>query len=187
MKIPMPVKIVATLALLGLAVWLGTSEHFYKSALLSLFFGVTLGSVVLIHLRVRPSWQDALGVAGGAVLFTVIDFGFLHFPPSLAGIASYLGISSLSILGLRAVWSQGAEQEQMALAFVPALLFVTSDWGSTILLGWTEKANPRVLDLYLFSFDLRTPGWSFTLGCRWSSGWSMRGSFCAIAGGRCPR
>src|SRR5580704_3863679 len=153
MKIPMPVKIVATLALLGLAVWLGTSEHFYKSALLSLFFGVTLGSVVLIHLRVRPSWQDALGVAGGAVLFTVIDFGFLHFPPSLAGIASYLGISSLSILGLRAVWSQGAEQEQMALAFVPALLFVTSDWGSTILLGWTEKANPRVLDLYLFSFD----------------------------------
>ena len=41
----------------------------------------------------------------------------------------------------------------MALAFVPALLFVTSDWGSTILLGWTEKANPKVLDLYLFSFD----------------------------------
>jgi hypothetical protein len=41
----------------------------------------------------------------------------------------------------------------MALAFVPALLFVTSDWGSTILLAWTEKANPRVLDLYLFSFD----------------------------------
>jgi PAP2 superfamily len=153
MKLPMLVKIVPTLALLGLAVWLGTSEHFYKSALLSLFFGVTLASVVLIHFRVRPSWQDALCVAGGAVFFTIIDFGFLHFAPSLAGIASYLGISSLSILGLRAIWSHGAEQEQMALAFVPALLFVTSDWGSTILLGWTEKANPKVLDLYLFSFD----------------------------------
>ena len=37
MKLPTAVKIVATLALLGLAVWLGTSEHFYKSALLSLF------------------------------------------------------------------------------------------------------------------------------------------------------
>jgi PAP2 superfamily len=153
MKLPMITKIVATFALLGLAVWLGTSEHFYKSALLSLFFGVTLASVVLIHFRVRPSWPDALCVIGGAALFTVIDFGFLHFAPSLAGIASYLGISSLSILGLRAIWSEGAEQEQMALAFVPALLFVTSDWGSTILLGWTEKANPRVLDLYLFSFD----------------------------------
>jgi|HubBroStandDraft_6_1064221.scaffolds.fasta_scaffold01166_2 hypothetical protein len=153
MKLPMLVKIVATLALLGLAVWLGTSEHFYKSALLSIFFGVTLASVVLIHFRVRPSWQDALGVLGGAVLFSIIDFGLLHFRPSLAGIASFLGIGSLSILGLRAIWSRGAEQERMALAFVPALLFVTSDWGSTVLLGWTEKANPKVLDLYLFSFD----------------------------------
>jgi hypothetical protein len=153
MKLLKLVKIVATLALLGLAVWLGTSEHFYKSALLSIFFGVTLASVVLIHFRVRPSWQDALCVLGGAGLFTVIDFGFLHFTPSLAGIASFLGFSSLSILGLRAIWSRGKEQERMALAFVPALLFVTSDWGSTILLGWTERANPRVLDLYLFSFD----------------------------------
>jgi hypothetical protein len=153
MKLAMLVKIVATLALLGLAAWLGTSEHFYKSALLSLFFGVTLASVVLIHFRVRPLWQDALCVLGEAGLFTVIDFGLLHFRPSLAGIASFLGISSLAILGLRAIWSRDKEQEQMALAFVPALLFVTSDWGSTILLGWTEKANPRVLDLYLFSFD----------------------------------
>ena len=153
MKLPTGVKMAATLALLGLAVQLGTSEHFYKSALLSLFFGVTLASEVLIHFRVRPSWQDALSVIGAAALFTLIDFGFLHFQPSLAGIASFLGISSLSTLGLRAIWSRGAEQQRMALAFVPALLFVTSDWGSTILLGWTEKANPRVLDLYLFSFD----------------------------------
>jgi PAP2 superfamily len=153
MRLTMPVKIVATLALLGLAVWLGTSEHFYKSALLSIFFGVTLASVVLIHFRVRPSWQDAVFVLGGAIVFTAIDFGLLHFRPSLAGITSFLGISSLAILGLRAIWSQGAEQERMALAFVPALLFVTSDWGSTILLGWTGKANPNTLDLYLFSFD----------------------------------
>jgi PAP2 superfamily len=153
MKLPMALRIVATVALLGLAVWLGTSEHFYKSALLSLFFGVTLASVVLIHFRVRPSWPDALCVLGGGVLFTATDFGLLHFRPSLAGIASFLGISSLSILGWRAIWSRGREQEQMALAFVPALLFVTSDWASTVLLGWTEKANPRVLDLYLFSFD----------------------------------
>ena len=110
MRLPMGVKIVAMLTLLGLAAGLGTSGHFYKSALLSLFFGVTLASVVLIHFRVRPSWQDALCVLGGAALFTVIDFGFLHFRPSLAGIASFLGISSLSILGLRAIWSRGAEQ-----------------------------------------------------------------------------
>jgi hypothetical protein len=153
MKLPIAVRIATTVALLGLTVWLGTSEHFYKTALLSLFFGVTLVSVLLIHIRVRPSWQDVLWVLGGAALFVVIDFGLLHFRPSLAGIASFLGISSLSVLGLRAIWSRDEEQRQMALAFVPTLLFVTSDWGSTTLLRWTEKANPRVLDLYLFSFD----------------------------------
>lgn len=150
---PTPLKIAASLSLLGLAVWLGTSEHFYKTALLSLFFGVTLASVVLIHFRVRPSWQDALYVLAGAVTFIVINFGFRHFVPSLAGITSYLGISSLTILGLRATWSKGAKQGTMALAFIPALLFVTSDWGSTVLLSLTEKAHPKVFDLYLFSFD----------------------------------
>lgn len=153
MRLSLLAKIAASLALVGLALWLGTSEHFYKSALLSLFFGVTLASVALIHFRVRPSWADGVCVLGGAVFFAVIDFGFLHFIPSLAGITSYLGITSLSILGLRAIWMSGAEQAQMALAFVPALLFVTSDWGSTVLLRWTEHANPKVLDLYLFSFD----------------------------------
>src|SRR5271168_2573231 len=99
MKLPMSVKIVATVALLGMAVWLGTSEHFYNSALLSIFFGVTLASVVLIHFRVRPSWQDALCVLGSAAVFAFVDFGVLHFRPSLPGIISYFGISSLSILG----------------------------------------------------------------------------------------
>ncbi len=104
----------------------GDAGAAYESALFSTFFGVTLASVVLIHFRVRASWQDAWGVLCGAVLFAVIDVTFLHFTPSLAGTASFLGISSLSILGLRAIWSRGKEQERVALAFVPALLFVTS-------------------------------------------------------------
>lgn len=153
MKLPSAVKIFATMVLLGLAGWLGTSAHFYRTALLSLFFGVTLASVALIHFRVRPCGADALCVLGGTILFSLIDFGFLHFTSSLAGITSYLGISSLTILGLRATWSQGEEQRQMALAFLPALLFVASDWSSTVLLRWTERANPKVFDLYLFSFD----------------------------------
>src|SRR5580704_17264412 len=99
MKLPMAVKIVATVALLGMAAWRGTSEHFYKSALLSIFFRVTLASVVLTHFRVRPSWLDALGVTGGAVVFASIDFGVLYFVGSLAGIASFLGSAAWRFLG----------------------------------------------------------------------------------------
>ena len=153
MKFSLPLKIAATVVLVGAALGLGTSAHFYKTALLSLFFGVTLASVLLIHFRVRPSWQDALRVAAGGSAFAFVDFGLLHFLPSLAGIASYLGITSITILGLRAIWSRQPQQTQIALAFLPALLFVGSDWSSTLLLGWTEKAHPTVLDLYLLSFD----------------------------------
>jgi len=153
MRFSLPLKLAATFTLVGAALWLGTSAHFYKTALLSLFFGVTLASVLLIHFRVRPSWRDALCVAAGGAAFAFVDFGLLHFLPSLAGIASYLGITSITVLGLRAIWSKPPEQTQIALAFLPALLFVGSDWSSTLLLGWTEKAHPNVLDLYLLSFD----------------------------------
>jgi hypothetical protein len=153
MKLPLPLKIACTVALAGAAIWLGTSAHFYKTALLSLFFGVTLASVMLIHFRVRPSWQDALGVLAGGIAFAAVDFGALHFLPSLAGITSFLGITSMTVLGLRAIWSSGPEHQRITLAFVPALLFVCSDWASTIMLRWTETAHPNVLDLYLLSFD----------------------------------
>jgi PAP2 superfamily len=153
MKLPLPLKIAFTVVLVGAAIWLGTSAHFYKTALLSLFFGVTLASVILIHFRVRPSLPDALSVLGGGLAFAAIDFGALHFLPSLAGIASFLGIASMLVLGLRAIWSSGPGHQQIILAFVPALLFVCSDWASTVLLRWTERAHPDVLDLSLLSFD----------------------------------
>lgn len=153
MRFSLPLKLAATFALVAAALWLGTSAHFYKTALLSLFFGVTLASVLLIHFRVRPSWQDALCVAAGGTAFAFVAFGLLHFLPSLAGIASYLGITSMTVLGLRAIWTKPPAQTQIALAFIPALLFVGSDWSSTLLLRWTERAHPNVLDLYLLSFD----------------------------------
>src|ERR1700692_2018975 len=107
MKFSIAERILLTLGVAALAVGFGTSQHFYKSALLSIFFGFTLASIVLIHLRVRASWMDAALVLAGGAFFTIIDFVFLRFPGSLAGIASFLGITSLAILALRVIWSEG--------------------------------------------------------------------------------
>jgi hypothetical protein len=71
---------------------------------------------------------------------------------------------------------------------VPALLFCDVGFGgSTILLGWKEKANPRVLDLHLFSFDSSlTLGWigalRFVLKSFWIS--SVFAWTCCILKGR---
>jgi hypothetical protein len=57
------------------------------------------------------------------------------------------------VLGLRTIWSQHAQRKRLLLGFLPALLFVTSEYFASTFLEWTSSAHPKVLDLYLFSFD----------------------------------
>jgi hypothetical protein len=146
-------KIVLTVALAAIAAWLGTSARFYNEALVSAFFGLALASVIIIHLRVRPSWQDALLVFGGMFLLAAVDFLQLQFKPAIMAWPSFAGLSSLVVLGLRTLWSKDSERKLLLLGFVPSLLFVTSEYYADSLLHWTSAIHPKVFDLYLFSFD----------------------------------
>ena len=146
-------KILLTLPLVAIAAWLGSSAQFYNEALVSAFFGIALASVLIIHFRVRPSWQDALLVLAGTFLFAAVDFRALHFKPAIMAWFSFAGLSSLLVLGLRTVWAKDADRKLLLLAFVPALLFVTSEYFADNLLHWTSAIHPKVFDLYLFSFD----------------------------------
>jgi len=142
-------RIVVTFLLIASVIWLGRNRQFYTEAVVSIFFACTLTSVSVIHFRIHPSWRDALLVFCGTFLFAVIDFQLLHFRPMFASWFSFAGLSSLAILGVRAVWAEGAFRKLLALGFVPALLLV----GASNLLEWTATAHPKVLDLYLYSFD----------------------------------
>jgi hypothetical protein len=146
-------KIALTLPLVAAAAWLGTSAQFYNEALVSAFFGIALASVIIIHFRVRPSWQDALLVLAGMFLFAAVDFRLLHFKPAIMAWPSFAGLSSLLVLGLRTVWAKDADRKLLLLGFVPSLLFVTSEYFADNLLQWTSAVHPKVFDLYLFSFD----------------------------------
>jgi hypothetical protein len=146
-------KIILTLALAGIAAWLGTSAQFYNEAMVSAFFGIALASALIIHFRVRPSWQDALLVCGGMFLLAMVDFYLLQFKPAIMTWPSFAGLSSLLVLGVRTVWAKESERKLLLLGFVPALLFVTSEYYADSLLHWTSAVHPKVFDLYLFSFD----------------------------------
>jgi hypothetical protein len=146
-------KILLTLALVAAAAWLGNSATFYNEALVSAFFGIALASVLIIHFRVRPSWQDALLVLAGTLLLAAVDFRVHHFKPALMAWFSFAGLSSLLIFGLRTVWAKDADRKLLLLGFVPALLFVTSEYFADNLLQFTSALHPKVYDLYLFSFD----------------------------------
>jgi hypothetical protein len=131
----------------------GTSAQFYDEALVSAFFAFALSSVCIIHLRLFPTLPDLAAMLAGTALFPFLDFRLLHFTPRLMAWFSFMGLSSFLILALRLVWAPGDKRRFAFLAFVPSLLFVSSDWFAATFLQWTEKAHPRVLDLYLFVFD----------------------------------
>jgi hypothetical protein len=146
-------KVLLTLALFAAAAWLGASATFYNEALVSAFFGLALASVILIHLRIRPSWLDALLVLAGTFLFAAVDFRLIHFKPAIMAWFSFAGLSSLLVLGFRTVWASGSDRKLLLLGFVPSLFFVTSEYYADSLLHWTSTVHPKVFDLYLFSFD----------------------------------
>jgi hypothetical protein len=146
-------RIALTFLLMACGIWLGRSPQFYVEALISIFFACTLATAIIIHFRILPSWRDALLVLCGTFLFAAIDFRLLHYRPMLASWLSFAGLSSLLILGVRTIWAEGASRKLLALAFVPALLLVGSEYFASTFLEWTAAAHPKVLDLYLYSFD----------------------------------
>ncbi len=153
MSLKQAARIVLTFFLLACGVWLGRSSQFYSEALVSIFFAATLTSAIVIHFRIFPSWPDALLVLCGTFLLAAIDFQLLHYRPLLASWFSFAGLSSVLVLGVRTIWAEGASRKLLALSFVPVLLLVGSEYFASTLLEWTAAAHPKVLDLYLYSFD----------------------------------
>jgi len=146
-------QIILTLLVAGVGAWLGTSEKFYSEAIISAFFALALFSVAIIHLRVSPHWQDGAAIVGLTLLLGLVDFRLLHFQPQLMAWFSFCGMSSLVILGLRTIWAKAESQKLLALAFVPAVLYVTSEYFASTFLAWCAAAHAKVFDLYLISFD----------------------------------
>jgi hypothetical protein len=153
MKLNAAVKIVLTVALLACAAWLGSSAQFYIEALISAYFALTLIGATIIHLRVHPSWRDALLVILGCLVFAVIDFRLLHFKPAIAGWLSFAGLASLLIMGVEAVWAEGESRKLHLLTFLPSVLFVTSEYFADDMLKWAATIHHKVYDLYLYTFD----------------------------------
>jgi hypothetical protein len=137
----------------AVAAGFGTSSQFYAESLSSAFFAIALASVVIIQLRVSGLWPDALILTGAAALLAVIDFRVLHYAPHFMAWFSFFGVNSLLLVALRAIWSDGERRKLFLLAFLPSLLFVTSEWFASNMLGLTERLHPKTLDLYLYFFD----------------------------------
>ena len=153
MKIPIAAKILLTAAICGGAIFLVTNVYFAGTAMPFAFFTLTLASVILVLFRVGRSWLDLLFMGVSAALLGVISVWHFHYQPNWESCVSFVGLASLVVLGLRTVWSEGEKQTLMALAFAPSFLFAAFMVVAGMILERTQNWHPKVLDLYLFSFD----------------------------------
>jgi hypothetical protein len=146
-------KFVATAIIVLCALRFGTSTYFFTVALVSPYFALTLIGATIIHLRIHPSLRDAALVVSGVLVFAFIDFRVLHFQPLIAGWLSFAGIASLAIMGIESIWAEAESRRLHLLAFVPSLLFVTSEYFADNMLRWAATVHDKVYDLYLYAFD----------------------------------
>jgi len=153
MKLSVPIRIAFTLVVVAAALWAATNKRLYDIAVFNVLVSMGLAAIIVLHLRVKPSWRDAAGVAAGAGTLAVIDFKFLHYNFNAFGLLSFLGLASLVALAIRAAWSRGEESTRMRLAFLFAFLSLGVDAAAVLFHALTSKLNPKVLDLYLYSFD----------------------------------
>lgn len=142
-----------TLIFLSLVLVAGFSALFYFDTTASPFLWYALLGTSVLHLRVRPSLADLLLIIVSTVLLSLVEFGSLGFPRDFRVVFSFLGLSSIGVLGVRAIWSEGAARKTLLWILGPALLFVGVGWLSRTMLYYTDVAHPQTLDLYLFSFD----------------------------------
>jgi hypothetical protein len=82
-------------------------------------------------------------------------------------------MASLVVMGLNAVWLEDEERKTVLLALVPSLLILASNHYAGYLHKFNENAHPKVLDLYLYSFDssLHAPiaFWMGQLYAKWKA------------------
>jgi hypothetical protein len=143
-----------TLLLLLCAGAFAFSNQFYTEAMVDSFFAFALASVLILQFRVRAAWFDVLFVLAFTLLLAAVDFRFLYFVPKVMAWFSFAGVSSLLVMGIQAIWADNRVTRRMLLyAWVPAVLFVASDYFASNMLEWTTAAHPKTLDLYLLSFD----------------------------------
>jgi hypothetical protein len=140
-------------AVVMLLLWASSRKSFFADTISSPFLAIALFSVFLILLRTGSSWKEISVVAGVFLALASFDLRFCGYPATWPAWASFLGIASLAGLAFRVIWSEGAERRLAAWTLGPAFLFVASEWMASYFLEWTERAHPKVLDLYLYSFD----------------------------------
>lgn len=142
-----------TVVVFAAVLYLSSVKYVFIGTMDSPFFSIALLSLFLILLRTGTNLRE-LGAT--AILFALLcwlELAIFGYRSSWPVWISLLGMASLGVLCGRAIWADGPRRRLAVLILVPSFLFVLSEWLATYFLFLTQLLHPKVLDLYLYSFD----------------------------------
>jgi hypothetical protein len=142
-----------TAALFAAILALSLSWSFYYESMANAYLSLALASAVIVLGILRHSWFDLLWVVVGALFLAVLDYRVMDYKPFFMSGFSFVGLSALGVLGTRTIWANAEDRRLLLYGFLPAVLFVASEWTASSLLDITEKLHPKTFDLFLYSFD----------------------------------
>jgi PAP2 superfamily protein len=142
------VSILVVIAILGFAL----DRSVYTVAIASEFFSLALVSALIFQVRAQKRMYEGLWVLTGALILLAAS-ALRGFPLNRPVVFSMVGLAALGVLALRTVWAEASLRRELLWLLLPALLFDASEWYADDLLRLTRALHPKVLDLYLYSFD----------------------------------
>ncbi len=147
------VKLGLTVALFAVILTLALNRDFYLDAMTSAFLSLAMASALIVLVMIRRSWFDLILVLTGSLFLALIDFRVMDFKPVFMAGFSFVGMAALAVLGTHTIWAEGEQRRLLLYGFLPAVLFVASEYMATTLLDITESLHPKTFDLFLYSFD----------------------------------
>jgi hypothetical protein len=152
-------KVGLTVLLFAAILALASSWSFYYEAMANAYLSLALASAVIVLAVLRRSWFDLLWVLTGGLFLALLDYRILGYKAFFMSGFSFAGMSALGVLGVATIWARQPERKLLLYGFVPAALFVASEWCASYLLDLTEALHPKTFDVFLYSFDssLRVP------------------------------
>ena len=132
---------------------LALNEDFYSGSMVSAYLSLALASALIVLAMIRRSWFDLLWVLTGGLFLAVLDYKVMDYQPMFMAGFSFVGLAALGALGTHTIWAEGEERKLLLYGFLPAVLFVGSEFMATTLLDITETLHPKTFDLFLYSFD----------------------------------
>jgi len=152
-RIPRIIRILLTIIVVVAAVFLACNRTIFVLEILYPMFMMTVASMVLILFSLRPRLEDAAFAVCLTLLHGAVAFMFFDLPYHNVNWPAFAGFSCFWILCIRTIWEKGSERKWLVYATVSAILLLTVESAAATVMLYTEKLHPKVLDLFLYSFD----------------------------------